>query len=82
MSHDQAAELLGLLEGAYKCHPYLDATGNLSAFWIGSGPAAVSPEMWASMQKQKSAIISIIEARQKCAELQQRLKQLRSGANG
>jgi hypothetical protein len=82
VSHDQAAELLGLLEGSYPHHNFAEAGEYLPYMWNWPRPFDISPELWASMQRQKPAVAHVLRGRHRYAELQERLKQLRSGANG
>jgi hypothetical protein len=74
VSHDQAAELLGLLEGTCRCH-VVACGGQVHDTWPnGTTP---SDELAASIRRQKPALLEILEGRRKVIEFQRRLKKLK-----
>lgn len=77
MSHDQAAELLGLLEGTYPHHNFAQAGQYLPYMWNWPRPFDISPELWQSMQNQRHAVLKVLRARHKYNEFQERLKHLK-----
>jgi hypothetical protein len=78
VSHDQAAELLSMLEHTHGCKVWPAGSMVVTLCPKKSRP---SEEVESSICSLKPELLLILEGRLKAAELQERLKQLRSGAN-